>query len=178
MKKLLSLLLTFSLVLSSVVPCWSQAPDSSQATAPISNAAPITDTAPASKPALNYSDFAEQGKRDAQETGTGGAFTIGVVSGLGLGFIGTVLACGFQGEPEAPPAKTEPLLNTESRLAYTTAYGKEGKRKKRGAALVGGLIGTAALVSIIVASGYVEKKTMEALRQIDTTAGEKGRRSW
>ncbi|HET9327408.1 MAG TPA: hypothetical protein VFQ05_11580 [Candidatus Eisenbacteria bacterium] len=157
MKKMVSLLLTFTLVLTYALPCWSQTPDSTQSTpAPpsaVTTATPSSEVPVNGKPAHTPAEFAEQGKSDARELGTGGAFTIGLVSGIGLGIIGTALAWGFQGEPDPPKAKTEPLPNVESRLAYSDAYGKAGKSKKRGAALVGGLIGTAAIVAVVAASG-------------------------
>lgn len=158
MKKIVSVLLTFTLVLTYALPCWSQTPDSTQS-APAPPSTGVTTATPSSegpvngKPTHTPAEFAEQGKSDAREVGTGGAFTIGLVSGFGLGIIGTALAWGFQGEPDPPKAKTEPLPNVESRLAYSDAYGKAGKSKKRGAALVGGLIGTAAIVAVVAASG-------------------------
>uniref|UniRef100_A0A832IC02 Uncharacterized protein n=1 Tax=Eiseniibacteriota bacterium TaxID=2212470 RepID=A0A832IC02_UNCEI len=138
MKRPISLLLSVSMLVSSVAPCWSQAPAGA--------AAP-----PA--PALSHAACSERGVREADHVGTGGAFTVGLVSGLGLGLIGTALAWGLQARPQPPAETQESLDNAECRLAYRNAYASAGQGKKRRAALIGGLIGTTVVVVAVAASG-------------------------
>jgi len=133
MKRTICLVLVFALLNATVLPCWSQ-------------------NAPATSPGTTPAACNQQGRADGKETSTGGALAIGLVSGLGLGLIGTIVAVVAQGEPEPPADKVAALQDTECRLEYKDAYGKSGKGKKRGAALLGGLLGTAALVAIVASS--------------------------
>jgi hypothetical protein len=94
----------------------------------------------------------EKGAHSGSRTSTGGALAIGVVSGVGLGLIGTGLAWAFQGEPLPPAAELNALDSAECRVAYKDSYGEQGKRRKRSAALTGGLIGTAVLLGVVAAS--------------------------
>ena len=134
MKKLVSVALAMTMTLTSVLPCFAQT----------SEVAATTSTA---------ADCVEKGRADGKAMGTGGAFTIGLVSGVGLGLLGTLIAWVAQGEPDPPATEAAKLENAECRLNYADAYAKSGKRKKRGAALTGGLIGTAAIVAVLVSSG-------------------------
>jgi hypothetical protein len=129
MKKLVSWSLVLSLVAGQVAPCWAQAAASTTA------------------------ECSEQGRLDATRTSTSGAFTVGLLSGFGLGLIGTGLAWGFQATPRPDESKLATLPSAECREAFRETYGREGKARKRGAALTGGLIGTAIIVTIVVASG-------------------------
>ena len=138
MKRSLSILLTFAMLLTNVIPCWSQSP--------------IPETAPSS-PSKKFSDCETQGLQDSSaKAGTGGAFTIGLVSGFALGLIGTGIAWASQGEPKPAPAAIDALENAECRTAYRDAYQKSGRARKRRAALLGGLVGTGVVVAVIVSA--------------------------
>jgi hypothetical protein len=113
---------------------------------------------PDSTKAQEYSESAgwmkchQQGKEDGSKLGTTGSFIGGLAGGVLLGLIGTGIAVLVQSTPEPSADKLEALEREECRYAYTEAYESKGKGKKRTSALIGGLVGTAVLVGIIVAS--------------------------
>jgi hypothetical protein len=105
-----------------------------------------------SQKADSYSCMVE-GREAASNVSTGGAFGIGFVSGLCLGLIGTAVAYVAQGPPAQLPEERYSSLNDAScRMAFKDGYNEAGRKKKKGAALVGGLLGTAAFVLVAVSA--------------------------
>jgi hypothetical protein len=93
----------------------------------------------------------EKGKLDGSQISTGGSFLGGFLAGFLLGLIGTGIAVAAQSTPE-PPLVNVMNLKPECQLAYINAYRSEGQKKKRYAALGGGLIGTLCAVVIILSA--------------------------
>lgn len=137
MKRVTGLLTLVALVSTLVTPSWSQgmAPDSSR-------------SAP---PAASASCF-EQGREAGSSYPTGGAFTVGLVSGALAGLIGTGLAYAFQAEPAAPEELVRPIADSGCRVEFRSAYAKEARAKKRRSALLGGLLGSAVAAVVIVST--------------------------
>lgn len=96
-----------------------------------------TQPAPATEPTmLNVNDCIERGKTDGRHASTGGSFFGGFVGGLFLGLIGAGIAYAVQGEPDPPTTSKYNIGgDAQCRMAYSDAYGEEGKKKKRNAAL-------------------------------------------
>ena len=147
-RKFVASVLLASVTLLQVQPALAQTPGSEPPATPAPS--PVVTPAP---PAVDVGDCVLRGRSDGSKTSTGGAFGIGVASGLLLGLIGTGIAYFAQGEPSPTAAQSAAIADASCRLAYEDAYGKEGKKKKRSSALTGGLIGTAVIVVAIVASG-------------------------
>ena len=137
MKQILSLFLAISVAVTSVSPCFAQV---------------AAQTGQGMKAVRTAADCSEQGRDAGNLHSTGGAFTVGVASGVLLGLIGTGGAWLFQGTPEPSSEALQGLDNAECRQAFREAYGQTAKRKKRGAALKGGLLGTAVAVVLILSS--------------------------
>lgn len=133
MQKFTCLVLSIALVSAPVLPCLARAADATSPPDATAGSAACT----------------EQGREAGRRTSTTGAFTIGLVSGFGLGLIGTGLAWAFQGEPQPPAASVQALENAECRIAYAGEYGRQGRAKKRLAVLTGGLVGTALIVGVV-----------------------------
>ena len=95
----------------------------------------------------------ERGLSDGKHAPTGGAFAIGFVSGFFLGLIGTGIAYAGQAEPEAPAFIKYGSGDATCRMAYADVFGKMGKKQKRNAALQGGILGTVAIVVLVVSAG-------------------------
>lgn len=131
MRRLVSLIAVVAFASSLAAPCWSQG------------------TAPAAAPGSCH----EKGRAEGENFPTGGAFTVGLVSGALAGLIGTGIAYAFQGEPAAPESSVGPLTDGTCRIEFRDAYAKAGRAKKRKAALTGGLLGTGIAVVAIVAAG-------------------------
>jgi hypothetical protein len=144
-------LLLASVTLLQVQPVLAQTPSPAIPVAP-APAPAVQDTTPAT-PQWNIADCEMRGTADGQKVSTGGAFTVGITSGLLLGLIGTAIAYVGQGEPKPTQAQSAANPGTGCRLAYEDAYGKAGKSRKRNSALIGGLIGTAIIVTVIYSSG-------------------------
>lgn len=132
MKRITSLIAVVAFASSLATPCWSQG-------------SPGVPAAPGS--------CHEKGRAEGQAYPTGGAFTVGLVSGALAGLIGTGVAYAFQGEPAAPEATVGAIPDGTCRIEYRDAYAKAGRAKKRKAALTGGLLGTGIAVVAIVAAG-------------------------
>ena len=143
-KRLVASILLGSMLLLQAHPVLAQAAQQAQETQ-------STSPAPAAKADVN--ECIEQGKSAGQHTATGGAFGIGLASGLLLGLIGTAIAYAAQGEPEPSVMSKYQTMDPTCRMAYADAFGDMGKKKKRSAALTGGLLGTAVLVVAVLASG-------------------------
>lgn len=150
-RKLVATLLLGSVSLLQIQPALAQ-------TSPADSTAVPAPAAPTPAPAQvgtssNASDCMERGGTDGARISTGGAFTVGLTCGVLLGLIGTGIAYFTQAEPK--PSTNQAAVNTDPacRLAYEDAYGEAGKKKKKRSALIGGLIGTAVIVTVITASG-------------------------
>ena len=150
-RRMVAALLLASVTLLQVQPVLAQAPSPAVPVAP-APAPAVQDTTPATPP-VDIGDCELRGSADGKKTSTGGAFAVGITSGLLLGLIGTAIAYVGQGEPKPTQAQSAANPGTGCRLAYEDAYGKVGKSRKRNSALLGGLIGTAIIVTVIYSSG-------------------------
>ena len=119
---------------------------------------PPQSTAP---PAPQSGDTVASGLFDGETMGeglhTGGKFAGGLALGVLTGFIGTGIGYFVIG-PESLTG--EALLRNQGRgpdyqLGFKTGWDKKTKSKKRNAFLAGGLIGTAAWVTIIAVANSV-----------------------
>ena len=149
-RRMVAALLLASVTLLQVQPALAQTPSPEIPAAP-APAPAVQDTTPAT-PQANIGDCALRGRADGEKTSTGGAFTVGITSGLLLGLIGTAIAYVGQAEPKPTQAQSAANPGTGCRLAYEDAFGDAGKKRKRNSALVGGLIGTAIIVIVITSS--------------------------
>ncbi|MGI9174144.1 MAG: hypothetical protein ACR2GR_02335 [Rhodothermales bacterium] len=110
---------------------------------------------------FNESNSAAQGTLDgeiaAADKGSASWALGGFAGGVGLGLIGTGVAYGLAANSSATlPADKVVFIQGRSadyRLAYQRAYKDGVQRKRKRSALVGGFVGTAAIVTVLVASG-------------------------
>jgi hypothetical protein len=97
------------------------------------------------------------GQTSAQSVGTGGWMAGGVVTGLFTGLIGTAVIWAVAGSSDVSVPADRRLQIADHpptyQQAYEAGYGEKLKSKRKGAALGGGLLGTAALVLLVVSSG-------------------------
>ena len=127
--------------------------------APDQNPAPHTvQPATLSDPAPDlFAQGTLDGQAAAEDKGTAGWAVGGFVSGVGLGLIGTgvtyALAAGSKPKPPANKLAAIQSPDANYRLAYQNAYESGVKRKRKRSALVGGLVGTATFVAVILATG-------------------------
>jgi hypothetical protein len=97
-----------------------------------------------------------EGQTAAMNVGTGGWFGGSLVSGVFLGLIGTGVSWGIAAASnvEMPPEKKLSITNPD--VTYKAfaekAYQDKVRGKRKGAALKGGLLGTAAFVLLYAAS--------------------------
>ena len=103
-------------------------------------------------PADSWMKCHQMGKLDGGNISTGGSAAAGVAGGILLGLIGTGLVVLLQSDSDPSILSMGNLEGDECRYAYIEAYQNESASKKRKSALIGGLIGTAVLVLIVVAS--------------------------
>lgn len=94
------------------------------------------------------------GQVAAEMRGTGGSFAGGLAGGLLLGLIGTGIAYAAQGPAEIPVAYAAEAqkYGSEYVLGFQQGFAEKSKKKKRGAALTGGLLGTGALVVLVLSA--------------------------
>ena len=92
------------------------------------------------------------GKEDGGNISTGGSTAAGLAGGFLLGLIGTGLVVLLQSDSDPSRLALKNLEGDECQYAYIEAYNSQSVSKKRKAALVGGLIGTAVLVMIVIAA--------------------------
>lgn len=94
------------------------------------------------------------GQAAAQNVGTGGWMAGGVVTGLVTGLIGTAVIWAVAGSSDVSvPADRKLEIASQAstyQRGYETAYGQKLKSRRKGAALGGGLLGTAAFVLLYV----------------------------
>jgi hypothetical protein len=115
-----------------------------------STAAGAQTAAPVETPEMTMCKM--QGKSDGKTIKTGGSFAGGFAGGVLLGLIGTGIAVLAQSKPEPPIDKVMAMPADTCRTIYTEAYKSAGKGKKQSSALVGGLVGTAIIVTVILAT--------------------------
>lgn len=96
------------------------------------------------------------GQAAAQSVGTGGWMGGGVVTGLFTGLIGTAVIWAVAGSSDVSvPADRKVTIAAEPSVyqsAYESSYGQKLKSRRKGAALGGGLIGTAAFVLLYISA--------------------------
>lgn len=116
-----------------------------------------TQTTPAPGTATAAGTAAE-GQRDgemlADTVGTGGKAGLGVVVGLFTGLIGTGIGYAVIGPKElsADAALAQQSKSQEYQTGFKSGWAKTTKDKKRKSFLVGGLLGTAAWVALLVSA--------------------------
>ena len=97
------------------------------------------------------------GQAGAQSVGTGGWMAGGVVTGLLTGLIGTAVIWAVAGSSDVsvPADRRLQIVNEPAtyQQSFEAGYGEKLKSKRKGAALGGGLLGTAALVLLVVSAG-------------------------
>ncbi len=117
----------------------------------------------AAPPATASTGTAAEGQRDAEllaETvGTGGKVAGGVAVGLLTGFIGTGIGYFMIGPQaiSADAALAQQGKSAEYQLGFKNGWAKKTKDKKRKAFLVGGLLGTAAFIALVVSASSAEQ---------------------
>lgn len=99
-----------------------------------------------------------RGRAAAERVGTGGSFAGGFVGGFVLGLIGTGIACAVASGSDAQlPALDAARLaqaTSDYQLAFRQGFEERVRSRKKGAALTGGLLGTATIVVLpLSASG-------------------------
>lgn len=96
------------------------------------------------------------GRTAANQKGTGGYFVGGLVGGVTLGLIGTGIAWGIASAGDPAPSQTQSMIirqkGNEYAFAYSESYSQRVKQKRKRSAVTGGLIGTAAIVAVILSS--------------------------
>jgi hypothetical protein len=94
------------------------------------------------------------GRAAAERRGVGGRFAGGFASGFLLGLIGTAITYAIAGSDDASmPAQEAAQLtaaNPTYSLAFQQSYIERLEARRRSAALTGGLIGTATVVTILL----------------------------
>jgi predicted lipid-binding transport protein (Tim44 family) len=119
-----------------------------QASAPLATVAVHPDSTPEAAAAL--------GRAAAERPGMGGRFAGGFAGGLTLGLIGTgvvyAIAAGSNADLPAEQAAQVSGASPEYREAYQQAYRDRLRSRRKSSALTGGLVGTALIVTIVLAS--------------------------
>lgn len=105
--------------------------------------------------AKTMADGMVAGQMIADTKGTGGSFAGGLAGGLFLGLIGTAIAYVAQGPSDLPAANVidAQKFGSDYTLGLQQGFAERSKSKKKKAALGGGLLGTAALVVLVVNAG-------------------------
>ena len=109
----------------------------------------------------NSSEVMAKGRLDgttaARSVGTGGWMAGGVVTGLFTGLIGTAVIWAVAGSSDVTvPADRRLLIANEPatyQQSFEGGFGEKLNSKRKAAALGGGLLGTAALVLLVVSAG-------------------------
>jgi hypothetical protein len=94
----------------------------------------------------------QKGKVDGGKVSSGGSGVAGFAGGVLLGLIGTGLVVLIQSDSDPKAENMVALEGEECKYAYIEAFQDKSLSKKRKSALIGGLIGTAILVMVVVAS--------------------------
>lgn len=143
--------------------------------------APAQNPAPAQPPRAAVADSSStmavlHGRAAAERVGTGGSFAGGFVGGFFLGLIGTgiayAVASGSDAQLPALDAARLAQATSDYQLAFRQGFEERVRARRKGAALTGGLLGTATIVVLVLsAAGGVEGAVMdlaeeEAVRQL------------
>lgn len=105
-------------------------------------------------PVKTVADGVVAGQAAAESQGTGGSFAGGLAGGLFLGLIGTGIAYAAQGPGDIPAvyAADAQKHGSEYVLGFQQGFAETSKKKKRSAALTGGLLGTGVLVVAVLSA--------------------------
>ncbi len=122
---------------------------------PIAAQTPVSDNPPVASSSLTMADGMIAGQAAAQTVSTGGSFAGGFAGGIVLGLIGTGVAYAVQGPADIPLTlqASNQQHGSDYMLGFNQAFAETSKRRKRGSALTGGLIGTGVLVLLVVSAG-------------------------
>ena len=134
--------------LATVVP-WPGVRAGAMAQATDNNGSSQPTDKPAGTPAgaMSDTDCRREGKELARtDVSTGGSFAGGVGLSLLLPFFGVGVAYLVAGKPSVPYDLMPEGRTRQCQSAFIEGYQKEGRSKKRRAALIGGLVGTAVAV--------------------------------
>ena len=143
MRRIVSILLVVAMLALYTLPAFADMDDTEEPKAE-QTSAPTDDS--------SYMSCHSRGKLDARATNTGGSFVGGFCGGVVLGLIGAAIVVVAQSEPEPPPLALIELQTDECRYAYLEAYHSAGKSKKQSSAILGGLLGTVVIVTILLSS--------------------------
>jgi len=143
MRRVVSLLVVVALLTLYISPAVADVDDTVDPTTEQTSAQPDDES---------YMSCHSRGKLDASATSTGGSFVGGFCGGVLLGLIGAAIVVVAQSEPDPPALVMLELQTDECRYAYLEAYHSAGKSKKQTSALLGGLVGTAVIVTILLSS--------------------------
>jgi hypothetical protein len=99
----------------------------------------------------SMADGMVHGQMLAEQQGTGGSMAGGLAGGVLLGLIGTAIAYVAQGPAELPAVQLVEAqkYGSEYTLGLQQGFAEKSKKKKKNAALAGGLLGTAAWIAVI-----------------------------
>lgn len=112
-------------------------------------------------PTENISDDYQTGLLEGKQSATknysgGGWFAAGLGSGFLLGLLGTGIVVGISqsGTVEPPHAVSLGISDksNEYKMGYYDGYSKKAKQKRLAPSIIGGVIGTAVIVALIVNS--------------------------
>lgn len=96
------------------------------------------------------------GQSTATNVGTGGWFGGSMVGGVFTGLIGTAVSYALAASSNVElPAQNRAQIATQQsdyQINFEKAYADKVRSKRKGAALKGGLVGTAAFVALVLAS--------------------------
>lgn len=157
MKRLVSLLL-IALMLCNTAPfafAQSETPEAQKeekADSTIQQSSEVTPEAKAEAETQDALKCKSQGRSDGKKINSSGSFAGGLVGGVILGLIGTGIAVLVQSRPEPPVFKLMAVEGETCRMIYSDAYESAGKGKKQSSALLGGLVGTLVIVTILLAT--------------------------
>lgn len=109
-----------------------------------------TDLAQVQADSTSYMSCDARGRADGKARDASGSVLGGFCGGLVLGVIGTFIAVVAQDEPEPPATMMLTIEDDRCRYVYAEAYRSAAKRAKRDNALMGGALGTATGVAILL----------------------------
>jgi hypothetical protein len=96
-----------------------------------------------------------EGHSAAQQVPTSGRFVGGFAAGFGLGLIGTGIVYAIASSTPDVPETQMALIQAQPaayQAAYQEAYRRDIKSRRQSNALIGGLVGTAAVVTLILSA--------------------------
>jgi hypothetical protein len=121
---------------------------------PLAAQTPAIHNTPATPAVKTMTDGIVAGQAAAQTVSTGGSFAGGLVGGLVLGLIGTGIAYAVQGSADVPLViqVSNQQHGSDYTVGFNQAFAERTKKKKRGSALTGGLVGTGVLVLLVASA--------------------------